>query len=866
MPILPTATKKSFWALPIHECLNILETSREGLSEEEAKKRTLVFGKNSIPEKSKTTKTKILINQLKSPLIFILFIAGIITLALQKYNDAAFIFGAAFINCFLSFYQENKAEAALSHLKTYIEKRARVLREDHEYEIDAEELVPGDMIHISQGERIPCDARLIYTNNFSVDESTLTGESLPVQKITDPVNFQAVLGDQKCMIFAGTLAVQGFGNAIVTTTGKETEIGKIALLVGSQESITPLQKTITNFSLKASIFLTAATAIMFGIGVYLGKSVFDMFLTSVAVLVAAIPEGLPVAMTAILAIGVQRLVKKNGVVRKLLAAEVLGNTTIILTDKTGTLTEAKMTLSKIQTFNKNFTENEILKIALLNTDVVIENPHEKIEKWKIIGRPLEVATVKAAAYNGIFLNKEKREVKINDFLPFSSSNKFSAAAIEYKNEELITFFGAPDILLKISDKSPEEIKSINLEINKLAYGGERVLGVAVKKITRNKNKISLFTEKFSELDFAGIISFKDPIRKGVKETVHNIEQVGIKTIIITGDHQGTAEAIAQELGFNIRKESVINGPELDYISDSELQRRLPNLKIVSRVSPEGKLRIVKAFQEKGEIVAMTGDGINDAPSLKQADIGIAMGSGSDVAKDTSELILLDDNYETIVAAIEEGRRIIENIRKTIVYVFLSLLDELLLIGGSLLLGLALPINAFQILWINFFSDSFPAIAFAFENHFNYLLQKPKHGQEKLINKESRFLILAIGLTTSFSLIIIYYLLIKFGFNQEISRTFIFASFGTYSLFSVFSIRNLKESLFKYNPFSNIYLDGGILIGFVLMSLAIYHPFLQRLMDTVNLPLNWLLGVLGIGIINIVLLEIGKFINNKRLED
>ncbi|MDO8443082.1 MAG: HAD-IC family P-type ATPase, partial [bacterium] len=424
MSILPSIIEKSFWALPIHECLNILETSHEGLSEEEAKKRRYVFGLNAIPEKSKVTKTKIFLNQLKSPLIFILLIAGAIMLFLKDYTDAGFIIAAALINCFLGFYQENKAETALSHLKTYIEKRARILRDSHEYGIDAEELVPGDVIHISQGERIPCDARLIYTNNFVVDEATLTGESLPVQKNTEPVNFQAVLGDQKCMVFAGTLAVQGFANAIVSATGKNTEIGKIASMIGEQDNKTPLQKDITDFSLKATIFLSVATLIIFLIGIYFGKSILEMFLVSVAILVAAIPEGLPIAMTVILAIGVQRLVKKKGIIRKMLAAETLGNTTIILTDKTGTLTEAKMTLSKIQSFSPyersakgretNFDEDELLKLALINTDVVIENPKESQEKWRILGRPLEIAVVKAAAGNGIYLNKVKKEIKASD--------------------------------------------------------------------------------------------------------------------------------------------------------------------------------------------------------------------------------------------------------------------------------------------------------------------------------------------------------------------------------------------------------------------------------------------------------------------
>lgn len=861
MSILPSITEKSFWALPVHECLNILETSNEGLSEEEAKKRCYIFGSNTIPEKSKITKTKILLNQLKSPLIFILLIAGTITLFLKDLTDAGFIISAAFINCFLGFYQENKAEAALSHLKTYIEKRTRILRDSHEYEIGAEELVPGDVIHISQGERIPCDARLIYTNNFIVDEATLTGESLPVQKNTEPVNFKAVLGDQKCMVFAGTLAVQGFANAIVSSTGKNTEIGKIASMIGEQDNKTPLQKDISDFSLKATIFLSLATLAIFLTGIYLEKSALEMFLTSVAVLVSAIPEGLPIAMTVILAIGVQRLVKKKGVIRKMLAAETLGNTTIILTDKTGTLTEAKMTLSKIQIFDKKFDEDELIKIALLNTDVVIENPRESQDKWRIIGRPLEIAVVIAGANNGIHLNKVKKDIKVNDFLPFNSSNKFSASIIEYKGEEITTFFGAPDILLKISNKTPEEIKKINLEIDKMAYGGERVLGIAMKK-SNQKNKSGLFNEKFSGLTFLGTISFKDPIRSGVKETIHNIEHVGIRTIIVTGDHLGTAEATARELGFSIRKENIINGSDLDMISDSELKRRLPELKIVSRISPEGKSRIVKAFQETGEIVAMTGDGINDAPSLKQADIGIAMGSGSDVAKDVSELILLDNNFETIVSAIEEGRRIIENIRKAIIYVFLDLIDELVLIGGSLILGLALPLNALQILWVNLFTDSFPAIAFAFENDFNYLLQKPLRN-EKIINKDMGFLIITVGLTTSFMLITAYYFMLNLGFDPELTKTFTFAAFGTYTLFSVFSIKNIKKGLFKYNPFSNLYLDGGILIGFVFMAIAIYLPFMQNLLKTTPLPLNWLLGVFGIGIINITLLEIGKYINNRK---
>ncbi|MBU4348193.1 HAD-IC family P-type ATPase [Patescibacteria group bacterium] len=863
MSILSNVIKKSFWALSVPECLNILETSQEGLSEKEVGSRSQLFGTNIIPEKPKTTKTKIFLDQFKSPLIFILLIAGAITIILKDYVDAIFILSAAFVNCSLGFYQENKAEVALSHLKTYIEKRTRVLRENHEYEIGSDELVPGDIIHLSQGERIPCDARLIYTNNFLVDESTLTGESLAVQKNTKAVNFQAVLGDQKCMVFGGTLIVQGFANAIVTSTGQSTEIGKIASLISNkQESKTPLQKSIISFSLKSAFFIGIITLMVFFIGIYSGKSILEMFLISVAILIAAIPEGLPVAMTVILAVGVQRLVRKKGIIRKLLAAETLGNTTIILTDKTGTITEAKMSLSEIKSFNKEFDENQMLEFALANTDVVVENPKDPYEKWRLIGRPLERAIVKAGAKNGIFLDKLKKEIKINDILPFNSSNKFSAVAIEHQKNDMIAFLGAPDILLKISNENLDNIKIINSEINKLAHCGERILGIAIKKITP-KNKVNLCTEKFTNLSFLGIISFKDPIREGVKESIHNIEQAGVKTVIVTGDYQGTAESIAKELGFSIKKENMINGEELDVMSDPKLKKKLTELKIVSRVSPAGKLKIVKAFQETGEVVAMTGDGINDAPSLRQANIGVAMGSGSDVAKETADLVLLDDNYKTIVSAIEEGRRITENTRKVIVYLLISLLDELVLIGGAIILGLSLPINALQILWINFFSDSFPAIAFAFEDHFNLLLKKPKKSFNKLITKEMKFLIVTVGLITSFALIAIYYILLKMNFDPLTVRTFIFASLGSYSLFSVFSIRNMRESILSYNPLSNIYILGGVLVGILLMTIAIYVPFFQNILGTTALSSSWLLGALGMIIINMGLLELGKYINNKK---
>ncbi len=858
--------KKSFWALSIPESLDALETSQEGLSEEEAAKRLKLFGKNTIPEKTRATKFKIFLEQFKNPLIFLLLIAGAITIVVKDYNDAIIIFAAAFLNSLLGFYQENKAENALAHLKSYIKERVRIIREDREYEVDACELVPGDIIHISQGDRVPADARLIYVNDLVIDESILTGESLPVAKSIQPVGFQAVIGDQKNTVFSGTSIVQGFANAAVCRTGLTTELGKIASLVQDhhRQEETPLQKTIMGFSLKASVVLAILTIIVFAIGLAVNYSPLEMFLTSVAILVASVPEGLPVAMTVILAIGVQRLAKKNGIVRKLLAAETLGSTSVILTDKTGTLTEAKMSFAGLSVPEKDSEKQKefLLKIAVLNSDVVIENPKDQPEKWHIVGRPLEIAVIRAAASLGILATKIKKEVRVLGYLPFNSRSKYSATVIPYDSKEWLAVFGAPEILLKLATQTPEAEREKYLrEINQRAYNGERILGVAIKEITERNFNLTANT-KIDNLKFLGSISFKDPIRQGVLDAIRRTEYAGVKTVIVTGDHRGTAEAVAKELGFPVKDKNVIDGADLDNISDEELKSRLPFLSVVSRISPEGKVKIVKGFQELGAIVAMTGDGINDAPSLKQADIGVAMGSGADVAKDVSELVLLDNNYETIVTAINEGRRIMENIRKVIVYLLSDVMDELFLIGGALLLGLALPLNAVQILWVNLIEDSFPAIALAFEDHFDYLSGRPKKITSGLLDKEMKFLIFAIGIPTSALLLGLYAVLLKLGFDPVLVRTFIFASFGTYSLFLMFAVRSLRKSIFTYNPFSNIYLVIGVTIGLTMMALAVYLPFFQNLLKTVALPPLWFLGVIVVGLVNIAAVELGKAIMKK----
>jgi len=853
------AQHKSFWHLSSDEVIRLFKTDAEkGLSAKEAGERLVALGKNTISTSKRTSGFSIFCNQLKSPLILVLIVAGIVTIAISQYKDAVFIFFAVIVNSALGFYQENKAERALSEIKTYLKQRTRVFRDGKEREIDAEELVVGDIIRLAQGDRVPADARVMFVNDFQVDEAILTGESLPVAKSKNTVLESVGISDQSSMIFAGTLVTQGVCTAVVCRTDSSTELGKIASLIATSEhEKTPLQKAIITFSIYSSIALTVLTLVVFGIGIVAGYSGIDMFLTSVAIAVSAIPEGLPISMTIILAVGVERMAKRKGVVRKLVAAEALGSTTVILTDKTGTLTMAKMVMSQIIPFEA--TEERILERALTNANVLVENSHESPDLWRMNGRIMETALVRSAGMRGMTFARATAKEHVLQSMPFNAVQKFSAALVRESGKHLLVFLGAPDILVRHSSLNEKEKEELLKRINDLAYAGERVLGLATKEIVHTEDFSFSKDVHLSNLSFNGLVTFHDPLRPGIAHAIGRVKDAGIKTVILTGDHQGTAIAVAREIGMVINEHSVLDASELSKLSPEELKARLPLLSVISRVTPFDKLRIAKMYQEMGEVVAMTGDGVNDAPSIKQADVGIAMGSGTEVAQSVADLVLLDDNFETIVAAIEEGRQILGNIRKVLVYLLSNVTDGLILIGGSLITGLPLPLNPLQILWVNFFTDSFPAIAYAFEKESNSLAHRPlKKGEVTLFDPMMKFLILTIGFSTSALLFSIYFFLIRFGYDEATVRTFIFATFGTYTLLMALSVRSLDKSIFSYPLFSNTYLNGAIVIGFVLMTVAIYVPGLQTLFKTVPLSYTWVLGVIGIGFFNILLIEIAKW--------
>ncbi len=853
------------WAHTQNEVLALLKSDDHGLSEEDALTRLKTFGTNEIRARRKTSAILIFLRQFTSPLIFILVGAAILTVILQEYVETFVIMLAVAVNTGLGFYQEYRAENTLERLEVYMKERARVIRDGHEHEIESSFLVPGDVVRLSLGARVPADMRLITETDFSVDESFLTGESLPVQKHVDMVSEGAQVTERTNMAFAGALVVEGSATAVVVGTGDRTEIGRIAQLVSAAtDEATPLQRSLSSLGwlILGGVFVIVTG--LFFLGISRGEPVLEMLLLAAATAIGAVPEALPIALTVILAVGVERIAKKRGIMRSLAAAETLGSTTVVMTDKTGTLTQAKMQVITVLTKQhlikgtpapKAFghDEHQLLSDALISTEAILENPGDPRESWHFIGRPLETNIALAATAEGLdarALTKERRST----LMPFNSTNKFSAAR-DTKNGHVIVF-GAPDVLLRHSSLSKDDYLAIEEMIQKLSNEGKRLVGVA-RLEGAGKKKIDFAVVK--DMQFSGIIVLYDPIRPEAKDAVERIERKGARVVMLTGDLKGTAMSMARELGWSVNENNVLTGEEIRQLSDTELLARLPLIKICARVTPEDKLRVGKLFQERGEIVAMTGDGVNDAPSLKAVNIGIALGSGTDVAKSAADLVLLDDNFETIVLAIEEGRRIISNIRKTFVYLMSNCLDEVFLIGGSLIMGLPLPLSAIQIIWVNFFTGSLPALAFAFEDNRDVGKEKT---QGAIFNSEVRYLTLGVGILTSYLLFIYYAGLLHFGVDVDIARTVLFLSFAGYILIISYSIKSLQAPLFSYPLFDNRALNWGIAIALLLLFASMLIPGLRDLLDLV--PISWFWsGVVFVWLVfNILLVEGAKWLFRK----
>ena len=872
-------------SLLVEEVGKKLKTNlKNGLSEKEVKNRQKTFGLNKLPEEKPLSKLKIFFSQFNSPLIYILVIAGLITFILKDFTDAIVIFGAVFLNTIVGFFQENKTSKILSELKKVVKVKSYVIRGGNEKEVTQEELVSGDIILLYPGNKIPADGRLIEAHNLKINEASLTGEWIPAEKRVDILPEKTPLADRDNMVYMGCVVEDGRGKAVVTKTGLKTEIGKVAEIIREvKEEKTPYQKKIIHLSKIIGILIVFISFLIFLLGIATGRDLFQMFLTAVAVAVAAIPEGLPVAITVILALGMQRILRKQGLVRKMIAAETLGSTSIICTDKTGTLTEAKMEVAGIFTelkelisdgqkyseeIDKNSSESHILalKIGMLCTEAFIENPDDELRQWIVRGRPMEKALLLAGIQAGFSKQELEKEQPKIDQLFFDPVYKYSASLHYFSGEENILYvLGAPEVILKMSQLSSETISRLNQKLNTLTLRGSRVLGLSYKKFSNAKLKIQ--TDDFSEMTFVAFISLHDPIRKEVKSAIKICRQAGMKPIIVTGDHRLTAKAIAKELGLSSKEENIIEGKELEKLSDEEFQKRLEKIEIYARVEPRQKLKIIQAWQEKGEVVAMTGDGINDAPALKRADIGLALGSGTDVAKEASDLILLTDNFSIIVAAVEEGRAIIDNIRKTVTLLVSQCFSEIILVGASIIGGLPLPILPAQILWENLIEGSPQGVALAFEPKEKGVMErKPEDPKHPLLTRQMKVIILGFGIFTDLILLGLFLWLLRIKLPLAEIRTIIFAALAIDTFFYAFSCRNLRKNLWQYNPFSNLYLIFAICFSLFMLLIAIYLPPFQNLLKTVPLNLfDWLL-LLGLGIINLILIEATKwyFITKSRL--
>ncbi len=859
------------WALSPEETLPALGTSSGGLRHTEAVARLKQYGPNILPKGKRLDALSIFLKQFYSPLIFILLVASVLTLLLKEWIDTGVILLAILVNAFLGFYQEYQAENTLGKLTTYIKERARVIRNDVEQEIDSEQLVPGDIIRLSYGARVPADARILSENNLFIDEAILTGESLPVQKETNAVSEASGVAERVNMAFAGTLVVDGSGEAVVSATNGATELGRIAELVkstGHQE--TPLQKALWNIAWFIFLGISVLVAAMFFVGLERGIPILDMLLIASAVAVGAVPEALPIALTVILAVGVQRLAERKGIIRNLAAAETLGSATIIMTDKTGTLTQANMRLVGIETKQELLADSEvkprsprsdlgsklapekhtIMEAAILGIDVIVD---ESETQPRFTGRSLDVTIAKAAHHYDIDVAKYMRE-KHSPLLVFNSTNKFSI--VKNKKDERYVI-GAPDILLARSDLSKDEFLALSKRVHEISAEGKRLLGIA--RLHAPHHGTEAAADEAQKLQFLGILIFKDPVRPEAKHALERIEQLGARVVMVTGDLKGTAIAIARELDWNVHEGHALDGGELRKLSDDELRAMLPNIKIFARVTPEDKLRIGTLYRERGEIVAMTGDGVNDAPALKAVDIGIALGSGTDVAKSTADVVLLDDNFKTIVAAIEEGRRILANTRKAFVYLMTSCFDEVVLIGGSLLIGLPLPLTALQIIWVNFITGSLPALSYAFEHLYS---EQPANrgGVGAIFDTKVRVLTIGIGTITSFLLFALYWLLLHFDMPLEEARSILFLCFASYVLAVAYCFRSLRRPLFTYPIFSNRQLNWSVLIGAGLLIATMSVPFLRHTFHIEAVPpLSLLWIVVAWVFFNITIVETTKWL-------
>ena len=842
-----------------------------GLTDEQVLQRKQQYGENRLREKKKKTNLQRFLDQFKDVMILILIGAALISFVIacvegnpKEFFEPALILLIVVVNAIMGVMQESKAEKALDALKGLSAPHARAIRNGVETILNASELVPGDIIRLEAGDFIPADARLLHSVSLKSEESALTGESVPSEKdARSIVDQNAPLGDRNNMIFSGCSVTYGTATAVVTATGMDTEMGKIAnLLENEEEGQTPLQKKLAQLGKYLGILAIAACAIIFIVGIVNGIPVMEIFMTAVSLAVSAIPEGLPAIVTIVLSIGVQRMVKKNAIIRRLPAVETLGSASIICSDKTGTLTQNRMTLveaywdggktEKVSTQN-SAEIRRLLQYATLCCDgsIVFHGSEQQH-----IGDPTETAIILAAHQNGITQESLSREYPRLAEIPFDSDRKLMSTVNRIDGQNIVIVKGAFDMMAQRCIQGDlDTAKRITEEMSSSAL---RVLAVAYKKIDEVPDSPTS-DELENGLTFLGLVGMIDPPRPEAKEAVATCRKAGIKPVMITGDHVVTASAIAKELGILQPSDRAITGSELDAMTDSQLDEQVENIAVYARVSPENKIRIVKAWQRKGQVVSMTGDGVNDAPALKAADIGCAMGiTGTDVAKGAADMTLTDDNFATIVDAVREGRGIYANIKKVVGFLLGTNIGEIITVFAAMLLWHKTPLLSMQLLWINLVTDSLPAISLGREAvEADVMDHKPKPKSEGIFAHGLGIQVVLQGCMFALLTLAAFVLGQRFGGSLEAGQTMAFMVLALTQIVQSFNMRS-QRSLFAIGPFSNKKLNGAALLSLALVCLVLFTP-VRVAFGLVLLP-GWLYLVgLGLILVPLPVMELAKAI-------